>query len=208
MRNGTYFENTTVTGSSFTAFKSYSMPNNANYWRVEVRDASNALLAMSEPIFFKKVPNMPSEMYAYSYSVTTSNGKNYTNDVLKGITSASYASDKLTLAIDALGASTTKVYCGDKGNVTGVSGATNWTYDGTTKILTIIAIHSGPATITVDWKTTNVAKFLIAAVFGILIAIGLLFKRTQVRKVRRETAKAVPCSVKAASCRGATQRSS
>ena len=79
---------------------------------------------------------------------------NYTpsTNVNASVTSWSF-SNNLTFTVSAPSGSTstTKVYVGDKGQPTSVSGATNWSYDEATKILTITVVHSSPATITVDW---------------------------------------------------------
>jgi len=175
VRNGTYFENTTVTGSSFTAFKSYSMPNNANYWRVEIRNASNNIVAMSEPIFFKKVTNLPPGIYAYAYNFKTSTGINYTNNVIKGITSVSYGSGKLTLTIDGLGTSTIEVYCGDEGRPY-VAGATSWSYDESTKIATVDVLHTSLQTVTLAWGfVLDLRTTAITATF-ICVGLGLAFR--------------------------------
>lgn len=72
------------------------------------------------------------------------------------ITSLSYASNKLTLTIDsAFGmSSTTKVYVGNKEQPTTVRGATSWSYNETSRILTITANHTSTNTITItlNWN--------------------------------------------------------
>jgi len=183
VRNGTYVENTTITGSSFTASKSYSMPNNANYWRVEVRDASDNIIAMSEPIFFKKVPNMPSGMYAYTYDFTTPMGSNYTNNVIKGITTASFSFNKLNLTVTGMGTSSTKIYVGDKGkpralsvNEDTKSEGDGWTYNSSNKIVTVTWMHSSETEIILDWggqldlRTKDQSGNIV---IGTLLCIGL-----------------------------------
>jgi len=70
------------------------------------------------------------------------------------ITSLSLDESKLTLIVDSPSGttSTTKVYCGDKGEPTNVLGATTWTYNSTDKILTTTATHSSFIIVTVKWK--------------------------------------------------------
>ena len=70
--------------------------------------------------------------------------------------SFTYANSKLTLTIDAPSGttSTTKVYCGNKGKPSSVSGAGSWSYDNSTKILTIIVAHSSHAQIVISWEGT------------------------------------------------------
>jgi len=86
----------------------------------------------------------------------------YTN---KNMTSSSYGGNVITFVISAPSGntSTTKVYVGDKGKPTSVSGATSWSYNEATKILTITVVHSSPATITVDWTSRIVSYFTEAA---------------------------------------------
>ena len=70
------------------------------------------------------------------------------------ITSLSYASNKLTLTIDSPTGttSTSKVYCGNKGKPIEVTGATSWSYNASTMILTLNVMHDGPANLLVDWR--------------------------------------------------------
>lgn len=170
VRNGTYFLNETITSATYAVSKSFSMPNDANYWRVEIRDTSDNIIAMSEPILFKKVYNMPSAMYAHVNDFTTPTGTNYTNNVIKGITSASYSSNNLTLTIDGLGTSTTEVFVGNKGMPRAVfidgigyihlsntkqefdsAFYNTWYYDPSTNMLYIKAYQSGSIDVIVDW---------------------------------------------------------
>lgn len=47
---------------------------------------------------------------------------------------------------------TTEVYVGDKRRPNDVSGATSWSYNSTSRSLTINALHSSPITITITWR--------------------------------------------------------
>lgn len=92
----------------------------------------------------------------FSPTVTTNDLIAVTN-LASNITSLSYSSDKLTLTINAPSGttSTTKVYCGDKGEPTAVyatNGTLTWSHNASTKILTLNVVHDGPANILVDWK--------------------------------------------------------
>jgi len=89
----------------------------------------------------------------FSPTTTTSDLIAVTN-LQANITTLTYASNKLTLTIDSPSGttSTTKVYCGDKGESTSVVSATSWSYNNTSKILTTTATHSSSITITVKWK--------------------------------------------------------
>ena len=69
------------------------------------------------------------------------------------IATSSYSNDALTITTVGVSrtSSTYKVYCGSKGEPTSVTGATSSSYDSTTEILTLTAIHTGPTTITISW---------------------------------------------------------
>jgi len=88
------------------------------------------------------------------------------------ITSSSYSNGKLTLTIRGAGTSTTEVYVGDKGEPQSVSGATSWSYDDSTKILTILCNHAQQSMeIDAVWYSTpsytNVVAIAAVAVVGV-----------------------------------------
>ena len=64
-----------------------------------------------------------------------------------------YFNNRLTLLVDGDSGttSTTKVYCGDKGAPKTVIGATSWSYDSATKIVTVNVLHSSEQTVILDW---------------------------------------------------------
>ena len=66
---------------------------------------------------------------------------------------SSYDGSKLTLLImgDSGKTSTTKVYCGSKGEPASVYGAT-WSYDDSAKMLTVMVHHEGPEEVVVRWS--------------------------------------------------------
>lgn len=71
------------------------------------------------------------------------------------ITSTSYMPNKLNLTVNSLSGttSTTLIYIGDKGEPKEVNGATSWSYDEPSKLLTITVTHTDPATIiTLKWR--------------------------------------------------------
>jgi hypothetical protein len=53
---------------------------------------------------------------------------------------------------------TIKVYTGTKGKPNTVKGASSWSYNATTKILTVTVKYSSPVTITIDWTTTTTSS--------------------------------------------------
>ena len=70
------------------------------------------------------------------------------------IISSSYANEKLTINIAGENTKLTQweVYCGSKHRPSAVIGASSWSYDSTTKVLTITTTHSSLVTIIVDWS--------------------------------------------------------
>lgn len=95
----------------------------------------------------------------FSPTTTTTDLIAVTN-LASNITSLSSKSNKLTLAIHSFSGTTsiTKVYVGDKGQPKNVKGATSWSYDSASKILTITALHSSSITILVKWRLGNRRK--------------------------------------------------
>ena len=92
------------------------------------------------------------------------------------IMSSSLTTNKLTFTISAPSGttSTTKVYVGDKGEPTSVSGATSWSYDDTSKILSITRLHSSPATIEILFWPSGVPSVIVAFRTNIYITLGFL----------------------------------
>jgi hypothetical protein len=75
----------------------------------------------------------------------------------KEITSTLYANDKLTFTVSAPSGttSTTMVYCGDKGEPTTIqatNGTLTWSYNASTRILTLNVTHVDPAETVVNWR--------------------------------------------------------
>ncbi len=54
---------------------------------------------MTQPIFFKDVPNLPADKRFYVNGVTTTNGRGYTKTITKGITAASWNTANQTLSL-------------------------------------------------------------------------------------------------------------
>ena len=93
------------------------------------------------------------------------------------ITSAGLSGEILTLSISkSSGTSTSKVYCGSKGEPTTVTGATSSSYDPATKICTITVTHSSSQTITLDWSISttywNPSVTIIWGIVPILFIVG------------------------------------
>jgi len=69
------------------------------------------------------------------------------------ISAISFSANKLKVTINGASGTTsiTKVYCGDKGQPTSVSGATSWSYNANTKIVAITVTHTSSEEIIVYW---------------------------------------------------------
>lgn len=111
---------------------------------------------IGEGIFLREYMNNVYVGHYYNSSYTFSAGSQIgtLSDPFANITSASLSRKILTFTVSAESGrtSTTKVYCGDKDEPTSVSGATSWSYDSVTKVLTITAVHSSLVTIVVNWS--------------------------------------------------------
>lgn len=108
----------------------------------------------------------------FSPTVNTTDLIAVTN-VASNITVLSYKSTRLRLNIESYSGATsiTKIYCGNKGNASGVIGATSWSYDNTTAILTINKTHTNTThEINVFWPPSNV--YTTEVVVGAIIVAG------------------------------------
>ena len=100
IRNDTLIATDTVSGTSYDVLKSIPLDGASTYVRAEIRLISNGTVrAMTQPIFFKDVPNLPASMRFYVNGVTTANGRGYTRTITKGITSASWNTGNQTLSL-------------------------------------------------------------------------------------------------------------
>ena len=109
------------------------------------------------------------------------------------ITSLSYSSDKLTFTVSAPSGttSTTKVHAGDKGKPSKIKGATNWSYDDSTSIVTINVIHPDAEEVEVIWGDLGnmqmMTYIIFGGLFGILLSMGLIYMFLRVRKKKNTT---------------------
>jgi len=74
--------------------------------------------------------------------------------------------------------STTKVYCGSLGKPSHIDGASSWSYDAATKILTLTVTHHSPATVTVYWGLIADGQPVFPAwarLMAMFLVIGVLF---------------------------------
>ena len=84
------------------------------------------------------------------------NSNPYIWNVTRAITALSFSSTKLSLTVQAATGekSITRVYCGDKGEPISVSGASSWSYDSQTKIVTLNVLHTSSKEIIVHFEQT------------------------------------------------------
>ena len=61
----------------------------------------------------------------------------------------------ITYNVNASTTSTTKIYVGNRGKPTNVTGCSSWSYNVNTKILSVDAVHNSPTDIGVEWKAGN-----------------------------------------------------
>jgi len=81
----------------------------------------------------------------------------YLVDGSEKITSITHTLYNLTFIINAEAGktSTTRVYCGDRGEPIDVSGEDSWSYNSTTKIAVVTVTHSSNQTIVLIWIQTT-----------------------------------------------------
>jgi len=103
------------------------------------------------------------------------------------ITSVSYGSNKLTLIITSLSGMTTtsKVYCGSKGEPVTVSGATTWSYSNATKVCTISGV--GTYQINVFWQPSGVYTTEVIVGTVVVVSTGVLVAWWYRRKKKSRT---------------------
>ncbi|HEY9529537.1 MAG TPA: hypothetical protein VIR02_20775, partial [Anaerolineales bacterium] len=101
--NDAPFVTDSISGSSYEVMKSIPLVGSSTYVRAEIRltnaSVTNQLRAMTQPIFFKDVTNLPADKRFYVNGVTTSNGRGYTKIITKGITATSWNTSNQTLSL-------------------------------------------------------------------------------------------------------------
>ena len=100
IRNDTPFVTDNVSGTSYDVMKSIPLDGASTYVRAEIRVIATEILhAMTQPILFKDVPNLPADKRFYVNGITTPNGTGYTRITTKGITATSWNTGNQTLSI-------------------------------------------------------------------------------------------------------------
>ena len=91
-----------------------------------------------------------------------------------------YSNNKFIITVNGPTGTTTtvKVYCGSLGKPARVDGADSWSYDESTKILTLTVTHHSPATVTVSWGLIADGQPVFPAwarLMAMFLVIGVLF---------------------------------
>jgi uncharacterized membrane protein len=88
-----------VTGSSYDATRSIPLTGPFTYARAEIRSSAGALVANTEPIFFRSVTNLPADKSIHVDAVAAATGCGCSVAVNKGVTAASWGSSGLALTL-------------------------------------------------------------------------------------------------------------
>jgi chitodextrinase len=86
-----------VTGTSYQEVRRVPLMGSFTYVRAEIRDAGDQLVANTQPIFFRSVTGMPDDKSLHVDSVNSTSGCGCSVAETKGITTSSWASNRLTL---------------------------------------------------------------------------------------------------------------
>ena len=99
IRNGTIVATDSTSGTSYDATKSIDLTGDPTYVRAEVLNGAGDVIALTQPIFFRDVANLPDAMAASVEQVATTNGRGYNRILTQGITSAAFdgAANRLAL---------------------------------------------------------------------------------------------------------------
>jgi hypothetical protein len=102
IQNGALLTTDNTSGTSYEATKAVSLNSPSTYVRAEVRDSGGGIKALTQPIFFIPVSNLPADKSFYIYSITTADGRKYTKHFIKGITQSVWntTSQALTLTLN------------------------------------------------------------------------------------------------------------
>jgi chitodextrinase len=95
-----------VSGTSYDEVRSIPLTGSFTYVRAEIRDASDNLVANTQPIFFRSLNGLPNDKSVHVDSVTPSSGCACSVAKTKGITTSSWAANRLTLGLTNTAGST------------------------------------------------------------------------------------------------------
>ena len=150
--SGNYVDSVTFNGKPWRSLK---LPPNVKTLNGELK-----VTLGDSPDAWKKTPMILPDNGYY----TTANVE-YSSNSLE-FTSWSPVSESVTV----------EIYCGSLGKPWSVNGADSWSYDESTKILTLTVTHHSPATVTVTWPATTVTP-MVKMMLGLVpfLAALLLF---------------------------------
>ncbi|RLI45062.1 hypothetical protein DRO69_06000 [Candidatus Bathyarchaeota archaeon] len=209
LANGTNSTTTSITLPSGILDVTTSVTN-SSYVRVIIEGTKD--YSITNAIIRNRISSgLYNATYYATPSVTATTNLIIMAEKTSTITSASLTSNQLTFTVSAQSGatSTTQIYTGSKGEPTSVSGASSWSYNSATKILTLTAQHNSPVTITIDWTPQSggtipdddepfdldlpdVPSLTIREIYrhigfliGILILAGLILYIQNPKKIRR-----------------------
>ena len=99
LRNGTVFATTTPNNGAFQGSQNLVLNGATTAARVVVRTSSSSVRAATQAILFRDVAGLPTGRRFSVTDVTTADGRNYTNDKVKGITNATWSGSAQLLQI-------------------------------------------------------------------------------------------------------------
>ncbi len=149
VRNGTTINTISLQGlTSYNTTLTPTLPDKSNYFRLEVLNSNGTIIAFSNPIIYVKT-HIRSDMWlalspSLQYGSATSS-----------INSINYGSNTLSFTVKSREniLVTTKIFTAKA--PLNVSGAQSWSYDPTSKILTIKTKGTAQITVTFTTTTTN-----------------------------------------------------
>jgi hypothetical protein len=102
IRNGVRMATDSTSGSSYETTKTIPLDGPWTYVRAEIRDSSGNLKALTQPLMFFSVPDMPADKSFSIANVGTADGRKYTKLFVKGITASTWdaTGQALTLTLN------------------------------------------------------------------------------------------------------------
>ncbi|HEY9526959.1 MAG TPA: DNRLRE domain-containing protein, partial [Anaerolineales bacterium] len=102
IRNGVRMATDSTSGSTYETTKTIPLDGPWTYVRAEIRDSSGNLKALTQPLMFFSVPELPADKSFYLASVSTADGRKYTKLFIKGITASTWdaTGQALTLTLN------------------------------------------------------------------------------------------------------------
>ncbi len=86
-------------GGAYNQTRAITLRQPFTYVRAEVRNASGGTRGLTQPIFFRPIPNMPSDKSFFVDGVDTPNGRGYNKLMTKGVTSSTWSTSVQSLSM-------------------------------------------------------------------------------------------------------------